>query len=80
LVISLGVVEANGAIIEKEKIMNRVMRLPEVEHVTGLKRSSIYRLIKEGRFPVQIKLGARSVAWKSEEIQERIDNRPRVKE
>lgn len=59
--------------------MNRVMRVPEVEHVTGLKRSTIYRLIKEGQFPVQIKLGPRSVAWKSEEIQEWIDNRPRVK-
>ena len=59
--------------------MNRLMKLPEVEHVTGLKKSSIYKRIIEGLFPVAVQLGARSVAWKSEEIQEWIQNRPRVK-
>ncbi len=50
--------------------MNRLMRLKEVEHVKGLKRSTIYKLISEGRFPIQVQLGARAAAWKSDEIQE----------
>jgi len=43
------------------------------------KKSTIYQRIKEGRFPVAVRLGSRSVAWKSEEIQEWKESRPRVK-
>ena len=38
--------------------------------LTGLSRSSIYLAVSEGRFPKQIALGARSVAWASNEIDE----------
>ena len=59
--------------------MNRLIRLSEVEYLTGLKKSEIYKRIKEGRFPLAVKLGARAVAWKSVEIEEWIESRPRVK-
>ena len=46
----------------------KVMRLPEVIEKTGLKRTSVYKLIGEGKFPKPINLGNRCVGWVSEEI------------
>ena len=55
----------------------RIVRLPEVIHRTGFKRSSIYKMIQEGGFPKPIKLGSRAVGWDSRDIDiwinERID-------
>lgn len=44
-----------------------VARLPEVEQVTGLSRSSIYRLEASG-FPKRVKLGQRAVGWPREAV------------
>ena len=56
-----------------------IHRLTEVKRRTGLSRSSIYDLMKRGRFPAKINLGERSVGWLSSEvdswIKERIDLR-----
>jgi prophage regulatory protein len=43
-------------------------RLPRVEAETGYRRSSIYRLIKLGRFPAPIKIGDRASAWIDAEV------------
>ncbi|MFJ3008093.1 helix-turn-helix transcriptional regulator [Pseudomonas fluorescens] len=51
------------------------MRLPEVMHVTGYKRSSIYQMMQEGRFPQARSIGMRAVGWSSEEIQGWVDAR-----
>ncbi len=60
----------------------RLVRLPEVERITGLKKSAIYKKIKEGeeedKFPSAVKLGTKHVAWISEEIYSWIDRRQRV--
>jgi prophage regulatory protein len=45
-----------------------MIKLKEVQKMTSLSRSSIYAYIDKGIFPTQVKLGARSVAWKNEEI------------
>lgn len=47
-----------------------LLRLPEVIEQTQLSRSSIYSGIKCGSFPSPVKVGARAVRWKSEDIQE----------
>lgn len=44
-----------------------LMRLPEVEHATGLRRSTLYDLIRAGQFPQPVKL-ARLSAWPEAEI------------
>lgn len=44
------------------------LRLPEVMRRTGLPRSSLYALIKQGAFPQQIQLPGRSVAWLESDI------------
>ena len=42
---------------------DRLVRLPEVEGMTGCKKSTIYKLIGEGSFPKPVRLGTRTVAW-----------------
>ncbi len=55
-----------------------LLRLKEVEERTGVKKSKIYADIKKGEFPSPVRLGPKSVAWRSDEIQEWIDNLPRA--
>jgi prophage regulatory protein len=43
--------------------LRRILRLPEVEAVTGKKRSQIYDDILDGRFPAPVPLGERAVGW-----------------
>lgn len=46
----------------------RFIRVKEVQALTGLGRSSIYKFMGEGRFPQSLSLGDRAVAWGEEEI------------
>lgn len=46
----------------------KFLRLPEVEALVGWRRSQIYSEIQAGRFPKQIRLGSRCVAWSEAEI------------
>ena len=55
-----------------------LLRLPQVELATGLKKSALHELINAGDFPRPVKLGSRSVAWRSDEVQAWIESRPRV--
>jgi prophage regulatory protein len=41
----------------------RLLRLPDVESRTGMKKSAIYAGMKAGTFPSCIKLGPRAAAW-----------------
>ncbi len=48
----------------------RIMRLPAVKAATGLGRTSIYDLMKEGRFPKSHRIaGAHAVGWDSLEVE-----------
>ncbi|WP_276724440.1 helix-turn-helix transcriptional regulator [Pantoea septica] len=49
-------------------VQERFMRLPEVIHVCGLSRSTIYDLISRNAFPAQISLGGKNVAWAASEV------------
>ena len=53
----------------------RIIRLPDVTNLTGISRSNIYELVKKGKFPKQINLGARAVGWVESEVQEWIQQR-----
>jgi prophage regulatory protein len=53
-----------------------LLRLPEVEAVVGLKKSKLYTLIQEGRFPQPVKLGTRSVRWKASAVYAWINSLP----
>lgn len=53
-----------------------LLRLPAVLVATGLKRASLYAMMKEGRFPGSVRLGPNSVAWRASAIKAFNDNRP----
>jgi len=40
-----------------------ILRLSEVKRLTGLGRSSIYQMMKDGIFPRSFTLGYRAVGW-----------------
>ncbi|WP_339479138.1 helix-turn-helix transcriptional regulator [Pseudomonas sp. RL_5y_Pfl2_73] len=44
------------------------MRLPKVIELVGLSQSTIYDMASNGRFPKQVKLGGRAVAWVKSEV------------
>lgn len=39
----------------------RMLRMPEVMERTGLRRTALYKLIAEGKFPAPTKIGAASL-------------------
>lgn len=52
----------------------RLIRVPEVLRRVGFSRTTMYELIKEGRFPDKVIIGARSVAFVESEIDAWIEN------
>ena len=45
-----------------------LLRLPQVQQRVPLSKSEIYQRIKEGRFPVQVRLSHKVAAWKESDI------------
>jgi len=54
---------------------SRFMRLPEVVHLKGVSRSTIYRWMAEGEFPKQIPLGGNAVSWLESDVDDWIERR-----
>ena len=52
-----------------------ILRIEEVLHRTGLKRTMLYDLIAKEQFPKQVSLGARAVGWYESEVDEWVRNR-----
>ena len=48
----------------------RFIRLPNVLAKVGLSKSQLYKLIGEGKFPPQVKLSTRAVAWVEQQVDE----------
>lgn len=52
-----------------------ILKRRAVEALTGLSRSSIYRLAAASQFPKPIPLGPRAVGWRADEIDYWIEQR-----
>ncbi len=61
--------QQDGTTGEGEPRALRILRLREVERLTGLKRSRIYELEREGKFPVRVHISERATGWLEHEIQ-----------
>lgn len=49
----------------------RILRLPAVLNQTGYRSpASIYKAVHAGNFPKQVRIGARSVGWPDDEVDE----------
>lgn len=55
-----------------------LLRLPTVMAMTGLGRSTIYRLVAEDKFPAPVRLSARAIAWRLVDLQQWSDSRDLV--
>lgn len=53
---------------QEHQISDTLLRLSDVETIAGFKKSKIYQLMEENRFPKPVHLGKRSVRWKSSAI------------
>ena len=47
---------------------NRLVRLPEVKRLTGMSRSTIYRRMGQGRFPLTAPLEGNMAAWREGDV------------
>lgn len=57
------------------RVNDRLLKRPEVESMTGLSRSEIYRLKELGLFPQPYRITKKAVAWKQSEVQAWINER-----
>ena len=57
-------------------MQDRLLRRREVEKITGMSRSSIYRLMQEDEFPRPVRVGPAAVRWKASAIMGWIESRP----
>ena len=56
----------------------RLLRRKEVERYCQIGRSTIYRLMRLGLFPVPIRVGPRAVRWPEHELTAWLARRPRA--
>ena len=58
----------------------KVIKLTTVKELTALSVASIYRLMKKGTFPKQIKLAERSSGWFLEEIYNWLEKKKNIRD
>lgn len=54
---------------------DRFLRLPEVEHLTGLKKSTLYRLMRERQFVQCVQVTPRCTAWSEASVLQWVQDR-----
>lgn len=52
-----------------------LLRRQQVQALTGLARSTLYKLISKGEFPTPVQLAGRAVAWDSQAVDAWIEAR-----
>jgi prophage regulatory protein len=53
----------------------QVYRIADVMHRTGLARSTVYKLMKQGEFPESFQLTETAVGWTEQSIEDFIEKR-----
>jgi prophage regulatory protein len=56
----------------------RLIRIPEVKGKIGCSRSTILNWVKAGTFPKPVKLSARMIAWREDEVIQWMNSRAKV--
>ncbi len=57
----------------------KILRLRAVKEWTGLSRSTIYLMIKNGDFPSSVRIGARAVGWLESDLYAWVESRISLK-
>lgn len=50
-----------------------MLRMPDVERLTGISKSTIKRMVSDGRFPKPLRLGIRAKGWPARDVKQFID-------
>ncbi|NKX42647.1 AlpA family phage regulatory protein [Rhodobacteraceae bacterium R_SAG2] len=53
----------------------KILRCRDVQEVTGLSRSTIYRMMDRDDFPKATKLGVRAIGWRQSVVADWIEGR-----
>ena len=61
---------------EVMQMNDRLLKRRQVEEITGLSRSSIYRLMTDDEFPRPVKVGPAAVRWRVSELTSWLESRP----
>jgi prophage regulatory protein len=57
--------------------MDRILRAREVSDVTGLSRTTIWKLSRAGLFPRKVKLTTRAIGWRASEVSAWVAAKPK---
>ncbi len=57
-----------------------LLTMPEVEALVHFSKPTVYQMIREGRFPKQVRLGPNKVAWLRSEVMGWIGERAEARE
>tara|TARA_R110002049_G_scaffold87839_3_gene222378 strand:- start:701 stop:961 length:261 start_codon:yes stop_codon:yes gene_type:complete len=57
------------------KMTDKILRCQDVQEVTGLSRSTIYRMMNRDDFPKATKLGIRAIGWRQSAVADWIEAR-----
>jgi prophage regulatory protein len=60
---------------QQDVSLDRVLRWPEVADITGLSRTTVWRLVRAGRFPRPINPTPSTTGWFASEIAEWLQRR-----
>ena len=66
-------------ILDEKRSVERLIRIAEVKHLTGLSTATLYRKISAKEFPRPVQLGVVARAWPLSEVQDWIARRIAVR-
>ena len=55
---------------------DRIVRTPEACQLSGLSRSTLLRLVRDGRFPKPVRLSPNAVGWRLSDLAQWLESRP----
>jgi len=67
--------QTSGRVSEPRHSTDRLLRLPEVQRLCGLRKSAIYEHMRRGTFPRSVKVGVSATTWSEAAIQAWIADR-----
>ena len=62
------VIDNKKPAVSQNSLPERIIRTKEVTELTGLSRTTLWRMEKTGEFPAKVSLGANSIGWRLSEI------------
>ena len=59
--------------------MGRLLKMSEVQKMTGLSRAGVYKMVADGRLPPPVRFSSRCIRWHEAEVLAKIESLPRCR-